>query len=63
MGPSAKISTPTVPNRRAASHASDKNGKGAVVLDTTLGVTVCGLDRSVLKRDQTTTAFDWGSGR
>ena len=44
IGPSARISTPTAPRRRAASHASDKNGKGAVALDTTLGVTACGLD-------------------
>src|ERR1700678_4427102 len=58
MGPSAKMSTPTAPNRRVASHATDRNGKGAVVLDTTLGVTVCGLDRSVLKHDQTTNGFN-----
>ena len=42
------------PQPRAASHASDRNGKGAVALDTTLGVTACGLDRRVLGRDQTT---------
>jgi hypothetical protein len=38
-GPSAMINTPTAPNRRPASHASDKNGKGAVALETTLGIT------------------------
>ena len=52
MGPSARISTPTAPSRRAASHASDRNGKGAVALDTTLGVTACGLDRGVYRRDE-----------
>ena len=39
------MSTPTAPKRRPASHASDKNGKGAVALDTTLGVTAGALDR------------------
>ncbi len=39
IGPSAMISTPTAPNRRPASHASDRNGKGAVALGTTLGIT------------------------
>jgi hypothetical protein len=63
MGPSGKIKTPTAPKRRAASHASDKNGKGAVALDTTLGVTGCGLDRGVLERDLTTTGIKRRSGR
>ena len=49
MGPSARMSTPDRSQPRAASHASDKNGKGAVALDTTLGVTAYGLDRSVLQ--------------
>jgi hypothetical protein len=39
------MSTPTAPKRRPASHASDKNDKGAVALETTLGITAGVLDR------------------
>src|SRR5262245_47790014 len=45
MGPSGRIKTPAAPNRRAASHASEKHGGGAVALVTTLGVTAGGLDQ------------------
>jgi hypothetical protein len=47
------INTPTAPNRRPASHASDKNGKGAVALGTTLGITAAisiGKDVGALKQ-------------
>ena len=61
IGPSGRISTPTAPKRRAVSHASDKNGKGAVALDTTLGVTGCCLDledRRVMERRPETSSWD-----
>jgi hypothetical protein len=45
MGPSGRIRTLAAPNRRAASHARERNGGGAVALDTTLGITTGGLDR------------------
>jgi hypothetical protein len=44
MGPSGKIKTPDASNLRAVSHASERNGKGAVAFETTLGVTGDNLD-------------------